>query len=78
MTGFKIAIIVGSLRRDSFNLKLAKALSKLGEGKFEARISQIGDLPLYNQDMEADFPAQATRLKDEIKSADGILFVTPI
>jgi chromate reductase len=74
---FKVAILVGSLRKESINLKLAKALVKLGQGKFEAKFLQIGDLPLYNQDLEADFPQEALRLKSEIRDADAVLFVTP-
>jgi chromate reductase len=77
MSKFKVAVIVGSLRRDSINLKLAKAIAKLGKDKFDAIFLQIGDLPLYNQDLEASFPAQATRLKEEIQGADAVLFVTP-
>lgn len=77
MTKFKVAVIVGSLRQDSINLKLSKALAKLGRDKFDARFLQIGDLPLFNQDLEANFPEQATRLKNDIASADAILFVTP-
>lgn len=77
MTKFKVAIIVGSLRKDSINLKLGKALAKLGQDKFEAQFLNIADLPLYNQDLEENFPAQATRLKNEILNADAVLFITP-
>ena len=77
MPQFKTAIIVGSLRKESTNLRLAKAIVKLGQGKFDARILQIGDLPLFSEDLEANFPAQATRLKNEIAAADAVLFVTP-
>lgn len=77
MEKFKVAIIVGSLRKDSMNLKLGKALAKLGQDKFEAKFLQIGDLPLFNQDLEANFPEAATRLKNDVSSADAILFVTP-
>ena len=73
MTKFKVAIIVGSHRKDSCNLKLAKAIAKLGSQKFDAHISNIADLPLYNQDLDNQFPSQALRLKivdcDVIKSA---------
>jgi chromate reductase len=65
------------LRKDSYNLKLGKALAKLGSDTFDAQFLQIGDLPLYNQDLEAEFPEQATRLKQEIRDADAVLFVTP-
>lgn len=73
----KIAVIVGSLRKESTNLKLAKAIAALGKGKFDATISRIDDLPLFNEDLEKDFPKAAQRLKDEIAAADGVLFVTP-
>jgi chromate reductase len=77
MTEFKAAVIVGSLRKESFNLKLAKALAQLGQNKFEAQFLQIRDIPLYNQDLEENFPSQASRLKSEILGADAVLFVTP-
>jgi chromate reductase, NAD(P)H dehydrogenase (quinone) len=77
MTKFKVAIIVGSLRKDSINLKLGNALAKLGQDKFEANFLQIGELPLFNQDLEANVPAQVTKMKNDIESADAILFVTP-
>ena len=73
----KVAVIVGSLRKESSNLKLAKALIALGKGKFDAQISRIDDLPLFNEDLEKDVPAAVTRLKAEINGADAVLFVTP-
>jgi chromate reductase len=77
MSKFKTAIIVGSLRRESTNLKLAKALAKLGDARFDTQIVQIGDLPLFNEDLEKDMPAPVARLKKEIEAADAVLFVTP-
>lgn len=77
MSKFKVAVIVGSLRKGSYNLQLAKALVKLGADKFDAHFVEIGDLPLHNQDLESDFPAPATRLKNDIAAADAVLFVTP-
>ncbi len=77
MTKFKVAVIVGSLRKDSINLKLGKALAKLGEDKFETNFLKIGDLPLFNQDLESDVPPQVTKMKNDIESADAVLFVTP-
>ena len=77
MKKFKIAAIVGSLRKDSHNLKLAKAIAKLGSDRLDTHISVIADLPLYNQDLDNQFPQQAVRLKQEIENADAILFVTP-
>ncbi len=77
MKKYKLAIIVGSLRKESINLKLAKAIAKLGSEKFESQFLNIGDLPLFNQDLEKDFPREATRLKNEIRNSDAVLFVTP-
>jgi chromate reductase len=77
MAAFKIALIVGSNRRDSINLKFAKALAKLGSDKFDFKFVQIDDLPLYNQDNEGNLPASVARFKAEIAEADGILIVTP-
>ncbi len=77
MSKFKTAIIVGSLRKASTNLKLAKALAALGKDKFDAQVLEIGDLPLFNEDLEKDFPQAASRLKKEIEQADAVLFVTP-
>jgi chromate reductase, NAD(P)H dehydrogenase (quinone) len=73
----QIAVIVGSNRRESINRKLAQALIKLGAGKFDAKIVRIDDLPIYNQDNEANLPSEVVRFKDEIKKADGVLIVTP-
>ncbi len=73
----QIAVIVGSNRRESINRKLAQALIKLGAGKFDAKIVRIDDLPIYNQDIEGNLPAEVVRFKDEIKKADGVLIVTP-
>ena len=73
----KIAIVVGSLRRDSFNSKLANALTKLAPADFTFSTIQIGDLPLYNQDDDANQAPPVKRLKSEIAAADGVIFVTP-
>jgi chromate reductase len=73
----KIAVIVGSIRRDSFSGRLANALVKLGEGRFEPIRVRIDDLPLFNQDDEKTPPPAVARFKAEIQSADGLLFVTP-
>ena len=73
----QIAVIVGSNRRDSINRKLAVALARLGAGRFEAYFARIDDLPMYNQDNEANLPAEVARFKQDIARADGVLFVTP-
>ena len=77
MAPFKIAVVLGSNRRESVNRKLAEALARLGGNRFEFRFVRIDDLPLYNQDLEDDFPANVSRFKAEIEAADGLLIVTP-
>jgi len=72
-----VAVIVGSLRKDSINLKLARALNKLGAGKMNAQILPIDDLPLFSQDLEGSVPAPVTTLKTAIEKADAVLIVTP-
>jgi chromate reductase len=73
----KIAVVVGSLRKDSINLKFAKALEKLAAGKMQFVYVNIGALPLFNQDLEGDMPAAVAVFKKEIDAADGVLIVTP-
>jgi chromate reductase len=76
-TKTRIAIVVGSLRRDSFNRKLANAITTLAPSDVEFVQLRIDDLPLYNQDDDAA-PAEAVkRLKAEVRAANGVLFITP-
>lgn len=77
MSQFHIAVIVGSLRQDSFNKKLAAALPRLAPADFIFKQVQIGNLPLYNQDDDAHQAASVLQLKSDIKAAQGLLFVTP-
>lgn len=77
MAEYSIAVIVGSLRRDSFNRKLASALAKLAPSEFSFEQVQIGDLPLYNQDDDAQPAESVKRFKAAIAAAQGLLFVTP-
>ena len=77
MAQTKIAVIVGSLRKDSFNRRLAVALAKLAPSDVTFEQVRIDDLPLYNQDDDGSPAASVTRLKAEIQSAQGLLFVTP-
>lgn len=77
MTQYKIAVVVGSLRKDSFNRKMAHALAKLAPPDFSFHHVEIGDLPLYSQDDDANPSAATQRLKSEIASAQGLLFLTP-
>ena len=63
-----IAVIIGSLRKESFNRKLALALEKLAAGKMTFTYVEIGDLPLFNQDLESPLPAPAARIKKDIET----------
>ncbi|MGJ7578728.1 NADPH-dependent FMN reductase [Variovorax sp. RHLX14] len=77
MTQYKIAVVVGSLRKDSLNRKLALALAHLAPEEFTFEHIDIGDLPLYNQDHDASPSPSVMRLKTEISSAQGLLFISP-
>lgn len=77
MAEYTIAVLVGSLRRESINRRLARALEQLAAGKARFEFVEIGDLPLYNQDFDQDYPAQGNRIKQQVRSADAVLFVTP-
>jgi len=74
----KVAVIVGSLRRESLNRKAAQALARLAPAGHDLEIVEIDDLPLYNEDLEgSDAPAAWTRFREQVKAADAVLFVTP-
>lgn len=77
MNQYRIAVLVGSLRKESFNRRLADAIVKLAPDGFSFQQLRIDDLPLYNQDDDAHQAAQVRRLKDEITASQGVLFVTP-
>jgi chromate reductase, NAD(P)H dehydrogenase (quinone) len=77
MSIYTIAVMVGSLRKDSYNRKFADAIVKLGPSDFSFKQVPIGDLPLYNQDDEANPLESVKRLKLEIKNSSGVLFITP-
>ena len=77
MTTYQIAVIVGSLRKDSLNRKLASALGSLEHPELSFKQLQIGDLPLYNQDDDDNQAEPVKRLKLEVSSSQGLLFVTP-
>jgi chromate reductase len=72
-----VAVIVGSLRKDSINRKVANALAELAPEGLELNIVEIGQLPIYNQDGDEDPPAEWTAFRERIKAADAVLFVTP-
>jgi chromate reductase, NAD(P)H dehydrogenase (quinone) len=75
----KIAVLVGSLRKDSFNRKMANNLIKLAPPALQLEILEIGDLPMYNQDLDdnANPPKAWADFRKRLKSCDGVLFITP-
>jgi chromate reductase len=74
---YRIGLIVGSLRAESINRRLSVALRKLAPGELEFFEIGIGDLPLFNADLENDLPAAVVAFKDAVSSADGLLIVSP-
>jgi chromate reductase len=76
---YKIAIIVGSLREASFNRRIARSICALRGDNLDCSMVEIGDLPLYNQDYDAlpNQPEAYVRFRDQVRSADGVLFVSP-
>lgn len=77
MNSHKIAVIVGSLRKESFNRKIANALIALAPPSLQLEIIDIGQLPLYNQDNDTNPPNEWVKFRDKIKTFDGVLFATP-
>ena len=76
-TPVNVAILVGSLRKESFNRKVAKALITIGCDPLKFDIVEFSQLPLYNQDDEANPPPSVVEFKRRIAAADAVLFVTP-
>ncbi|OAI49454.1 NADPH-dependent FMN reductase [Gammaproteobacteria bacterium SCGC AG-212-F23] len=74
---YKIATIIGSLRKDSYNKKLMLALDKLKHPNIQFNILDIHEIPLFNQDNEQNPPPAVVNLKNAVVNADGVLFVTP-
>jgi chromate reductase len=72
-----VAVLVGSLRKDSLNRKVALALAGLAPAGLKLDLVEIGQLPFYNQDLDAQPPAPWVAFRDRIRRADAVLFVTP-
>lgn len=72
-----IVAISGSIRKDSINTALIHATAKLAPADMKVELVSIADLPLYNMDLEADFPASAKAMKDAVRAADAVLFAVP-
>src|SRR5215213_7391301 len=77
MPRHRIAIVVGSLRKDSINRKVARSICAFAGDKLDCEIVEIGELPLYDQDSDSNPPEAFTRFRERIATVDGILFVTP-
>lgn len=77
MAKYRLAIIVGSNRRDSINRKLAEAMARLLPADFEASWPRIDDLPMYNLDLEAGRPAEVQRFTAEVAAADAVAIAMP-
>jgi chromate reductase len=76
MSKYQICVVVGSLRRESFNRKLADAITRLAPSDFSFKHADIAGLPLYNQDDDANQADAVKRLKSDLAAASGVLFVT--
>src|SRR5258706_14284953 len=76
-TNRKVAVLVGSLRKASFNRKVANALVALAQPPLALAIVEIGQLPLYNEDWEADAPSSVRDFRQSVAATDAVLFVTP-
>ena len=77
MKKYKIAVIVGSLRKESYNLKTAKELISLAPESLSLEILNIADLPMFNEDLEGTPPQEWVTFREQIIAADGVLFLTP-
>lgn len=77
MNKYKIAVIVGSLRKESFNLKTAKAMMGMAPESLSMELLDISGLPMFNEDLEANPPKEWVALRKKIREADGLLFFTP-
>ncbi|MBN9502349.1 MAG: ACP phosphodiesterase [Armatimonadetes bacterium 55-13] len=77
MSTKNIAVIVGSLRKESFNRKMAVALSRIAPEDMKLEIVEIGQLPYFNQDFEESPLPEWVAFRDKIKAADAVLFITP-
>jgi chromate reductase len=72
-----IAVIAGSLRKDSLNRKMAKALVEIAPPSLKLEIVEIGDLSLYNEDLETTLPPAWSTFRERVRRADAVIFVTP-
>ena len=76
-TPFNIVVLVGSLRKESFSLKIAKAFAKLAPDTLKLNVVTLNDISFFNQDLEAAPPADWLAFREKIQKSDGVIFVTP-
>nr|BFE96404.1 hypothetical protein GCM10020185_69400 [Pseudomonas brassicacearum subsp. brassicacearum] len=74
---YTVAVLVGSLRKASINRKVALALADLAPANLKLNIVEIGELPLYNEDIDVSPPAAYSTFRQQVGAADALLFVTP-
>ena len=74
---YKVAVLVGSLCKESYNRKMAHALARLAPSTLALEIVEIRDLPLFDQDFEKPLPPAVATFKSRIQAADAVRFVTP-
>lgn len=77
MSQLKIGVITGSLRKDAYSKKLYQAFKEQAPKAINLELIDFSKLPLFNEELEADFPAEAMNFKKEVESVDAILFITP-
>ena len=77
MATHNIVVIVGSLRKDSFTLKIANALAKLAPASLKLDVATLNGISFFNQDLEATPPADWLAFREKIQKSDGVIFVTP-
>src|SRR3954447_20871341 len=74
---YNIAVIVGSIRKESFTLKIARALAKLAPGTLKLDVVTLNGISFFNQDLEAAPPADWLAFREKLQQSNGVLFVTP-
>jgi len=77
MATHSVVVLVGSLRKESFSLKIANALSKLAPDTLKLNVVTLHDISFFNQDLEANPPADWLAFRDKLQKSNGVLFVTP-
>ena len=77
-TSYKVSVLIGSLRKDSYNRKIAEIMLKIAPQTLSLEIVEIGDLPLYNEDLDSTSPPEGyTNFREKIRASDAILIVSP-